>query len=89
MISLCISPRHLHLILATLITQFPAIMVTGTRQVSKSTLLKHIAQSQGEYYQYINFDDSLQLAQASDEPMLFMLNHTGKTELLGLPITYL
>ena len=61
-------PRHLHLILATLITQFPAIMVTGARQVSKSTLLKHIAQSQGKYYQYINFDDSLQLPQASDEP---------------------
>ena len=82
-------PRHLHLILATLITQFPAIMVTGVRQVSKSILLKHIARSQGKYYQYINFDDPLQLPQASDEPMLFMLNHTGKTELLALPISYL
>lgn len=82
-------PRHLHLILATLITQFPAIMVTGARQVSKSILLKHIAQSQGKYYQYITFNDPLQLAQASDEPMLFMLNHKGKTELLGLSITYL
>ena len=46
-------------------------MVTGARQVSKSTLLKHIAQSQGKYYQYINFDDPLQLPQASAEPMLF------------------
>ena len=82
-------PRHLHLILATLITQFPAIMVTGARKFGKSTLLKHIAQSQGKYYQYITFNDPLQLASASDEPMLFMLNHTGKTELLGLPITYL
>ena len=82
-------PRHLHLILATLITQCPAIIMTGARQVSKSTLLKHIAQSQGEYYQYINFDDSLQLPQAIAEPMLFMLNHTGKTELLALPISYL
>ena len=63
--------------------------MTGARQVSKSTLLKHIAQSQGEYYQYINFDDSLQLPQASAEPMLFMLNHTGKTELLALLISYL
>ena len=89
MICLCISPRHLHLILATLITQFPAIMVTGARQVSKSILLKHIAQSQSKYYQYINFEDPLQLARASAEPMLFMLNHTGKTELLALPISYL
>ena len=82
-------PRHLHLILATLITQCPAIIVTGDRKFGKSTLLKHIAQSQGKYYQYINFDDPLQLPQASDEPMLFMLNHTGKTELLALPISYL
>jgi len=82
-------PRHPHLILTTLITQFPAIMVTGARKFGKSTLLKHIAQSQGKYYQYIKFDDSLQLPQASAEPMLFMLNHTGKTELLAVPISYL
>ncbi|HBI49152.1 MAG TPA: hypothetical protein DDY26_04910 [Moraxellaceae bacterium] len=59
--------------------------MTGARKFGKSTLLKHIAQSQGKYYQYI----TLQLAPASDEPMLFMLNHTGKTELLALPISYL
>lgn len=70
-------PRHLHSILTTLITQFPAIMVTGARQVGKSTLLKHIADNQNKEYQYVTFDDPLQLAQATDEPMLFMLNHTG------------
>jgi len=63
--------------------------MTGARQFGKLTLLKHIAQSQSKYYQYINFDDPLQLARASAEPMLFMLNHTGKTELLALPISYL
>lgn len=40
--------------------------MTGARKFGKSTLLKHIAQSQGKYYQYINFDDPLQLAQASN-----------------------
>lgn len=69
--------RHLQLILATLIDQFPSIMVTGARQVGKSTLLKYVAQSQDKAYQYITFDDPLQLAQATEEPMLFMLNHTG------------
>ena len=86
---LTVYPNHLHSILATLITQCPAIIMTGARKFGKSTLLKHIAQSQGKYYQYINFDDPLQLPQASAEPMLFMLNHTGKTELLALPISYL
>lgn len=69
--------RHLQSILTALIRQFPSIMVTGPRQVGKSTLLKHISGFEGKNYQYITFDDPLQLAQATDEPMLFMLNHTG------------
>lgn len=69
--------RHLQSILTTLITQFPSIMITGARQVGKSTLLKYIATGHNKNYQYITFDDPLQLAQANDEPLLFMLNHTG------------
>lgn len=69
--------RHLQSILTALIRQFPLIMVTGARQVGKSTLLKHISGFEDKNYQYITFDDPLQLAQATDEPMLFMLNHTG------------
>lgn len=69
--------RQIQTILTTLINQFPAVMVTGARQVGKSTLLKHITSHQSVAYEYISFDDPLQLAQASDEPMLFMLNNAG------------
>lgn len=69
--------RHLQSILTSLIAQFPSIMITGARQVGKSTLLKHIATGQNKDYQYISFDDPVELAQATDEPLLFMLNHTG------------
>lgn len=69
--------RQIQNILLTLINQFPAVMITGARQVGKSTLLKHIADKQSTTYQYISFDDPLQLALATDEPLLFMLNHTG------------
>lgn len=69
--------RHLQSILTSLIAQFPSIMITGARQVGKSTLLKHIATGQNKDYQYITFDDPVELAQATDEPLLFMLNHTG------------
>lgn len=71
-------PRHLHHMLTKLIAQFPAVMVTGARQVGKSTLLQHTAREQEERYDYVTFDDPIRLEQAQDDPMLFMMNHTGR-----------
>lgn len=41
--------RQMQSLLKRLVAQFPAVLVTGARQVGKSTLLQHI----GEGYQYI------------------------------------
>lgn len=69
-----IYPRQMQHLLRTLIHQFPAILLTGPRQVGKSTLLQLI----GEDYRYVTFDDPLLLNQAKNDPTLFMLNHEGK-----------
>ncbi|MCK3654430.1 ATPase [Pasteurellaceae bacterium Macca] len=66
--------RQITPLVQRLTQQFPAILVTGPRQVGKSTLLQHI----GEQYQYITFDDPVLLNQAKNDPTLFMLNHNGK-----------
>ena len=66
--------RQMQPLLRSLIKQFPAILVTGPRQVGKSTLLQHIS----EDYQYVTFDDPILLTQARNDPALFMLNHQGK-----------
>lgn len=66
--------RQIQPLLRSLIKQFPAVLVTGPRQVGKSTLLKQL----GEEYQYVTFDDPILLAQARNDPSLFMLNHQGK-----------
>ena len=66
--------RQIQPLLQTLIKQFPAILITGPRQVGKSTLLQHISKE----HQYITFDDPILLDQARNEPTLFMLNHQGK-----------
>lgn len=45
-------------------------LITGARQVGKSTLVKH----EFPEYNRANFDDKLTRLQAKDEPKLFFLN---------------
>ena len=46
-------------------------LVTGARQVGKSTLIKHVFPG----YNRANFDDRLTRLQAKEEPKLFFMNH--------------
>ena len=66
--------RQIKPLIEALIKQFPAVLVTGPRQVGKSTLLQHIS----EDYQYVTFDDPMVLSMAKNDPSLFMLNYSGK-----------
>ncbi len=50
---------------------FKALLVTGARQVGKSTLLRHVFPDRP----YLTFDDPLLLEQARTEPGLFFRNH--------------
>ena len=50
-------------------TQFPALIVTGPRQVGKTTMLKSIAESGRKY---ISLDDPVAREMAVSEPALFM-----------------
>lgn len=63
--------RHLQTVLTKLLNQFPTVLITGARQVGKSTLIQKTVPQ----YKYITFDDPLQLEQAKEEPHLFLLNH--------------
>lgn len=48
-----------------------AILLTGARQVGKSTLFRHLFSNVNQ----VTFDDDLLLAQASEDPGLFLLNN--------------
>lgn len=50
---------------------FKAVLVTGARQVGKSTLLKHLYNG----HRYITFDDPVLLSETKKEPGLFFRNH--------------
>lgn len=49
--------------------QFPVILVTGPRQVGKTTILRHMSQSGRKY---VTLDDPLLAQLAQDEPSLFL-----------------
>ncbi len=61
-------PRTLEAFLEKATKQFPVLMVTGARQVGKTTLLQHLA---GQKRQYVSLDNPLILNLAKDDPALF------------------
>lgn len=62
-------PRTLESFIRKADRQFPVLMVTGPRQVGKTTLLQHI---RGEDRAYVTLDDPLLRSLAREEPALFL-----------------
>lgn len=60
--------RTLETFVATATTQFPVVLVTGARQVGKTTILRHLS---GLARAYVTLDDPLLLNLAKTEPSLF------------------
>ena len=54
-------------------TTFPVLLLTGPRQVGKTTLLKHLAE---ESRSYVSFDDPDLRSMAKTDPALFMQRYT-------------
>jgi len=62
-------PRTLETFVKTAAEQFPVLLVTGARQVGKTTFLQHISQNDRGY---VTLDDPLVLELARQDPALFM-----------------
>ena len=63
--------RHIESVISECLQQFPVLLVTGPRQVGKTTLLQYICKNFG----YITFDDPLVLKEAIEETNLFLINN--------------
>ena len=62
-------PRTIEPIIKQASQQFPVVMVTGARQVGKTTLLRDLANKDRNY---VTLDDPTLLALAREEPKLFL-----------------
>lgn len=60
--------RKLEIPLKSALKHFPVVLVTGSRQVGKSTLLRHCLKT----YNYVTFDDILIRNLAESDPALFL-----------------
>ena len=56
----------------SLINKCPIIMITGPRQVGKTTLLNHLVANSKEKINYVSFDNLLLRSQAIEDPELFV-----------------
>lgn len=67
--------RQAETLIAQMINMFKVVLITGPRQVGKTTMLKHIL---GDVYNYVTLDDINALEVAKTDPKLFFLNNPGK-----------
>ena len=63
--------RAIEPILGNRVSTSKCLLLTGARQVGKSTMLQHLFPD----YHYVSFDDRRERLQAREEPALFFMNH--------------
>ena len=61
--------------LNSLIGNCPVIMITGPRQVGKTTLLNHLVATSKEKINYVSLDNLLIRSQAIEDPELFLRSY--------------
>ena len=67
--------RTLEKTLSNYIGKYPVIMITGPRQVGKTTLLNYLASISKKKINFISLDDMIVRAQANEDPELFLRTH--------------
>ena len=65
--------RHIAKIIDDATKHYPIVLLSGPRQIGKSTLLYGSFLNKG--YSYVSFDDSLKLAMAKSDPATFLKLH--------------
>jgi len=65
--------RHIEAVLTDLLTQYPCVLISGPRQVGKSTLTEHLKDA--DKRAYITLDDDELKEAANSDPKLFMQLH--------------
>ena len=67
--------RHMEQLLEQITGQYPVLLVTGPRQVGKTTMLEHLAQKEGRGRETVTLDDLTVRELAKTDPKMFFQLH--------------
>ena len=67
--------RAMEDVFVRLSNQFPAILITGQRQVGKTTMLQKLMENENKGRAYVSLDDMSERAMAKNDPALFFQLH--------------
>jgi predicted AAA+ superfamily ATPase len=67
--------RAMEDVFVRLSNQFPAILITGPRQVGKTTMLQKLMENENKGRAYVSLDDMSERAMAKNDPALFFQLH--------------
>lgn len=67
--------RHMERLLEQITTQYPVILLTGPRQVGKTTMLEHLAEKEGKGRETVTLDDLTVRELAKTDPKMFFQLH--------------
>lgn len=67
--------RTLEKTIINYVGKYPVIMITGPRQVGKTTLLNYLTSISKQKINFISLDDMIIRTQANDDPELFLRTH--------------
>ena len=67
--------RAMEPIVLETMSEYPAVLVTGSRQVGKTTMLAHLMERENDTREYLTLDDLALRALAKNDPVLFFQLH--------------
>lgn len=68
--------RNMEEVVLRLNQQYPAILITGPRQVGKTTMLQNLMELEGKNRHYVSLDDLNERALAKTDPAMFFQIHS-------------
>lgn len=67
--------RHMEMPVMALNQQYPVLLITGPRQVGKTTMLEHLIETEGRGRRKVSLDDLMERELAKTDPKMFFQLH--------------
>ena len=67
--------RHMEKQFSELNKEYPAVLITGSRQVGKTTMLEKLIKEEGKMREYVSLDDLNERDMAKNDPKMFLQIH--------------